>query len=385
MTSLTHRERVARALNHQEPDLVPIDIGGTACWFQGTAYERMKAHLGVVSEGDLFRVGENAGSYDDLLLDKLDTDFRHLYLRPSQQDWDAWNASGKLRFTDEWGLERVRTESDFGGHNWDKIGTPLQDATESDIDDYPWPDPTDPARVEGLAERARHLWHETDYAIAARAVSHGLFETSWELRGMEQFMVDLIENPSFAHKLISKVLEIQIGLYSALLDAAGPYVQIVATADDYGAQNGLLFSPRIYREFIQPYRLQLNRLIRSKAPKARILHHTCGSVYKLLPDLIATDIDVLNPVQPLAAGMDSARLKAEFGDRMAFHGAIDEQQALGGTVDDVRSEVERRVRALAPGGGYILAPCSNFQADTPPENVLAMIAAAREFGRYPIR
>ncbi len=108
-------------------------------------------------------------------------------------------------------------------------------------------------------------------------------------------------------------------------------------------------------------------------------------MYKLLPDLIATDIDVLNPVQPLAAGMDPARLKAEFGDRLTFHGAIDEQQALGGSVADVHAEVARRIRALGPGGGYIVAPCSNFQADTPPENVLAMIAAAREFGQYPIR
>ena len=321
---------------------MPIDIGGTACWFQDTAYERMKHHLGLNSTGDLFRLGENAGTYDDILLDHLDTDFRHVYLHPSQTEWDAWDASDKTEFLDDWGVLRRKIPSDFGGYNWERITYPLAEATEADLDAYPWPDPTDPARVVGLAERVRRLWDTTDYAISARAVSHGLFETAWELRGMERFMVDMLQNPDFAHKLIRKILNVQLGLHTALLDVVGPYVQIVVTCDDYGSQIGPLFSPRVYREFFQPYRLELNRLIRSKASRARIQHHTCGSVYKLLPDLIATNIDVLNPVQPLAAGMDSVRLKKEFGNSLAFHGAIDEQQALGGTVDDVRSEVIRR-------------------------------------------
>ena len=385
MTTLTSRERVARTLAHHEPDRVPIDVGGTACWFTQPAYERMKQHLGVDSDGDLFRLGENAGIYDDKLLDQLDTDFRHVFVHPSQRDWDAWNASDKTRFVDEWGIERFRIGSEFGGYNWEKIGNPLAGATENDLADFPWPDPADPTRVVGMAERARWLWEETDYAISARAVSHGLFETAWELRGMQQFMVDMLQNPSFAHKLIGKILEVQLGLYGALLDAAGQYVQIVVTADDYGSQTGPLFSPRLYRKFIMPYRQQLNRLIRAKVPKAYIQHHTCGSVYKLLPDLIETGIDVLNPVQPLTVGMESARLKAEFGGKLSFHGAIDEQQALNGSVDDVRAEVATRIRALAPGGGYILAPCSNFQVDTPPENVFALIETARSAGRYPIQ
>ncbi len=384
MKTLTSRERVARTLAHQEPDLVPIDIGSTACWFVDTAYEQIKKRLGLNSQGDLFRLGENAAYYDKELLNQLDTDFRHVYLRPSRVDWDAWNASDKTSFTDEWGIQRRRVESSTDS-NWEKVSNPLANATEADLDNYPWPDPSDPARVEGLDERAHHLWEKTDYAIAARAVSHGIFELAWELRGMEQFMVDMLQNEPFARKLMRKILDVQLGLYGVFLDAVGPYVQVVQTADDYGSQNGPLFSPRLYRKYILPYRQELNRLIHAKAPHARVQHHTCGSVYRLMPELVETGIEVLNPVQPLAADMDPARLKAEYGTKLTFHGAVDEQHALNGSVEDVKAEVAARVRALAPGGGYILAPCSNFQADTPPDNVLTMIETARTVGRYPIQ
>lgn len=384
MATLTSRERVARALAHQEPDVVPIDIGGTAAWFTDVAYERMKKHLGLASEGDLFRLGENAALYDDKLLDMLDTDYRHVYLHPAKVEWEAWHASDKSCFVDEWSIEHRRVPSHYGGYNWERVTYPLAQATSEALDDFAWPDPADPTRVEGLAQRAKYLWAETDYAVAARSVSHGLLETATELRGMEQFLVDMMLDKPFAHKLIQKIFEVQLGLYRALLDAVGPYVQVVQTADDYGTQSGPLISPDTYRDMIRPYRQELNRFIRSKAPQAYIQHHTCGSVYKLLPDLIETGIDILNPVQPLAKDMDTQRLKAEFGDKITFHGAVDLQYAMTGGVEDVRNEVKLRISHLAPGGGYILATCSNFQADVPPENTLAMIAAARQYGRYPI-
>ena len=141
MTTLTSRERVARALAHQEPDQVPIDIGSTAAWFTDVTYERMKDYLGLASEGDLFRLGENAAHYDDQLLARLDTDFRHVFLHPSQADWDAWYASDKTRFVDEWGIERRLVRSGYGGANWEKVTYPLKDATINDLDNYPWPDP----------------------------------------------------------------------------------------------------------------------------------------------------------------------------------------------------------------------------------------------------
>jgi uroporphyrinogen decarboxylase len=286
---------------------------------------------------------------------------------------------------DEWCVERKWVPADFGGGNWEKISYPLAGASSDDLDRFPWPDPQDPARVAGLEQQVRDWATNTDYALSARAVSHGLLETAQELRGLEAFLVDMMTDKAFAHKLFEKILNVQIGLYTALLKAVGPYLQIVTTADDYGSQRGPLISPRLYREMIMPYRQELNRHIRSLAPQVKIQHHTCGSVYKLLPALIESGIDIINPVQPLAADMEPARLKAEFGTQLVFHGAIDIQQAMNGSVQDVEAEVARRIEALAPGGGYIIAPCSNFQADNPPENILAMIAAARRFGKYPIQ
>jgi uroporphyrinogen decarboxylase len=382
--TLSKRERVIKTLAHQEPDLVPIDIGSTASWFTESIYEKLKTHLNIKSSGELFRLGENAAIYNDELVERLDTDFMHVYLKPSSADQAAWDAMDGDSFVDEWGIKRQKIKLATGGHNWEKVSYPLKDACIDDLYDYPWPDPSDPARVAGLAERARRLHAETDFALSARAVSHGLFEMAWELRGMETLMYNMFDDKPFVHKLIAKILEVQKGLYAAMLNAVGPWVQVVQTADDYGAQDAPLFSPRMYREFIQPYRRELNQLIKSKAPQAKIQHHTCGSVYKLLPDLIDTGIDILNPVQPLAKDMDPSKLKAEFGDKLTFHGAIDIQEAMAGSLDDVRAEVKTRIRQLGPGGGYIMATCSNVQSDSSPEHVMAMITAGRSHGRYPL-
>ena len=169
------------------------------------------------------------------------------------------------------------------------------------------------------------------------------------------------------------------------LDLVGPYIQMIKMGDDLGAQNGPLMSPKTYRAVIKPYHKELFDCIRQRT-KARIFLHTCGSVYRLLPDLIDAGVEVLNPVQVSAADMDTRRLKAEFGDRLSFMGAIDTQHVLPfGTSDDVKREVERRIVDLAPGGGFILAPVHNVQADVPPENLVTMYRHALQVGMYPIR
>jgi len=153
--------------------------------------------------------------------------------------------------------------------------------------------------------------------------------------------------------------------------------------DDLAGQNGPLFAPRLYREIIKPRQKRLVRYIRSRT-KAKIWYHTCGSVLEYLPDLLDNGIDILNPVQISAKGMDPARLKAEFGDRLVFWGgAIDAQHVLPrASPQEVREHVRRNLEAFKPGGGYVFNNVHNIQGDVPPENVLAMFDAAYEFGKY---
>jgi len=376
--SLTPRERVSLTLSLKEPDRVPIDIGSTAANFTNPVYFKLKKYFRITGNIQPFRPTETAGFYDDRILKCLGTDFRHLFLLPPSNFKIKYDAEGC--FYDEWGIKKKKV-----GDRIEIIDSPLARASVSDLDNYPWPNPYDPARVKNLEERAQFLWEKTNYAIAARAVSHGFFELAWELRGMENFLIDMILNKRFANALLDKTLQIQIGLYDVLLTKVGKYIQIVETADDYGSQNGPLISPELFREMIKPRRKKLNDFIRSRAPQVKILHHTCGSVYELIEDLIETGIDILNPVQPLAKNMDSFKLKHEFGNRLCFHGGIDEQQAIPGPLDKLEEEIIKRINSFAPGGGYILAPTSNFQVDTPIENILFLVEKAKKYGRYPIK
>jgi uroporphyrinogen decarboxylase len=169
------------------------------------------------------------------------------------------------------------------------------------------------------------------------------------------------------------------------LDAVGPYIDLITFSDDLGSQRAPLISPRMYRRMIKPYQAEVIAAIKKRS-KAKVFFHSCGNVYPFIGDLIEIGVDVLNPVQVSAGEMgDTGRLKREFGDKITFCGAIDTRWVLPhGTPDDVRGEVRRRIRDLAPGGGYILAAVHCIQPDVPPENVLAMFDEARVAGKYPL-
>jgi uroporphyrinogen decarboxylase len=204
------------------------------------------------------------------------------------------------------------------------------------------------------------------------------------VRGFDTFLEDLLINRGFAEELMDRILAIEIDIVSGFLNAVGPHIDIIAFKDDLAMQSGPIVSPALFREAIKPRMRKLIEAIRSRT-QAKIWFHSCGSVYFAIPDLIELGIDVLNPVQVRAVGMDTARLKREFGQHLAFWGGIDTQHVLPfGTPEDVRREVRQRIQDLAPGGGYVLASVHNIEADVPGENIWAMVQAAHEYGRYPI-
>ncbi|MBN2551135.1 MAG: hypothetical protein JXB06_00135 [Spirochaetales bacterium] len=383
---LTPRERVLLALRFQEADRVPIDLDGWATYFTEGAYRNLLQYLEIEEEpqvNDWFLVS----GVEESILRRFGVDFRRIGLGVPDGFRSKTYSDGS--WDDEWGVRKRKVahrnpSTGQTAYYAEMIEPPLAQASIDDLDGYPWPDPDDPGRYRGLADRVKNLYDTTQFALVAAAIGDGIFEKAQALRGMQRFFEDLLINRKFAAALIGRILQIQLAIFDRYLSIVGPYVAMVETSDDYGMQTGPLISPELYREMLKPAHRRLNRFIRQRT-QAKIYLHSCGSIAQMLDELIDAGVDVINPVQPKARDMDSAVLKSRFGGRVVFHGGVDEQYALPhGSVEEVREEVARRIRSFAPGGGYIFAPAHNIQDDVPPENVVTMFAAALELGCYPI-
>lgn len=375
MDQLSHRERVLLALSHQDTDRVPMDLCGSTCNMVDPLYFKVRDLLGIQGDIPPYRTGRTSSYYDERILEAFDTDFRHISIKSPKGHPIVVAPDGT--YTDEWGVKMRLYAGEV-----QCMESPLENALDADdvLAHAQWPDTTDRSRVEGLKERVQHLRRHTDYAVSAKFVtSLGFLEHGGYLRGFQNFLCDLVADEDMANAVCDRILKVKLDLYAMLLEELDGDVDIVEISEDFGTQSGLLISPETFRKYMQPRYKQIITCIRERAPKAKIFFHTCGAVFPLIPDLIDTGVDILNPLQPLASGMDSARIKETFGDRLCFHGAIDLQKAMPGTINDVRAEVERRVDALWKDGGYILAPANHLQNDTPPENVRELFRYAKEY------
>ena len=383
---MTHRERVRAALNHQEPDRVPIDLSGAVGdAITATAYANLLRYLGLGHRQVTIdnRMTQTA-KVDEDILQRFDVDFRRVDLG-APDGWTDKELPGD-RYQDEWGVIRQRPP---GGYYYDLVpdGSPLREIdTVAGLDGYKWPDPFDPGRYRGLRERAKRLHEETDYAVVL-VLNCSFFLRCAELRGWENFFMDLAGNPEFAEALMDRYLDIRLAIAGRGLEEAGEYADVVVcTTDDLAGTDRPLLSPRIFRDLIKP-RMKRTFDFFKERTAAKRLFHCDGAVYSLIPDFIEVGVEALNPVQVSAAGMgDTRKLKAEFGDRLAFWGAIDTHHVLPhGTPEDVRREVRQRITDLGPGGGYVVCSVHNIQPEVPPANVVAMLEAVNEFGWYPLR
>ncbi|MCP5073870.1 MAG: hypothetical protein GY947_11325, partial [Rhodobacteraceae bacterium] len=248
-----------------------------------------------------------------------------------------------------------------------------------------WPDPEDPAQFAGLHEQAKHLHETTGYVLGADAIKAGPLMSALQMRGYEQFFMDLIINPDLSDALMGKITDLLCRMWTRFMDEVGEYVDLAYVTDDLGSQTSLLISPKVYRKRIKPFHTRLHQHIK-QAGNCYLMMHTDGAVLPLIEDLIETGADILNPVQTSTAGMENtADLKKKFGDRLAFHGAMDVQQMMpGATHEELSWEVTRRMKDLGSDGGYIIAPCHNIGHDIPVENTLKFFELVHEMGRYPI-
>jgi uroporphyrinogen decarboxylase len=380
---LSSRERVLRTLNHREPDRVPFNLTLTA-----GIYHRLRAHLGLPPDPDKAMGVWTTVSPSLDLLDAMRVDLYYLGLNPPAK-WSPPKTDDGLVY-DEWNIGRIKVERGDGNFYYEMVKHPLSHATLQDIEDFPWPDPTDPGRTDGLRDKVLRIRRETDKAIMAK-FSNSIWEQSWWLYGMQDWMMDMVVKPEITCAIMDKVCDLAIRFMEVGLDVVGDLVDIVRlSGEDLGTQTSPMISPVMFNRMVKPrfqrfWSFAKNKLL-EKNPAGKLMVHSCGNVRPFIPAWIDMGLDVLDPIQPRAEGMEPHALKRDFGEQLTFHGGIDIQRTLPfGTSEEVMAEVQRYIHALAPGGGYIVAPAHNVQSDVPPENLVAIRDAIDAYGYYPVQ
>jgi uroporphyrinogen decarboxylase len=382
---MNSRERVMLALNHQEADRVPIDLGSTIISsIHKNAYLDLKPYLGLEIEPlRMCDFVQQLPYVDEALLERFGVDFRMVQLpAATAPDVKHFEEGDYYAFVDRWG-SKLHMPKDNGLY-FDWVDFPIKEPTMAALDAYQWPRPDPPETNAQLRQQAQYLYENTDYALVGSAIiGGGIFEQPARTMGLENFLMALLAEPAFADRLMGQITDIYIESCNNYLDQVGEFLQVFTYWDDLNSQSGWMISPDIYTRLIKPKQRQLVEAIKSKTD-AKLFFHGCGAVSELIPHLIDLGFDIVNPVQVSAAGMDTRWLKKEFGQDIVFWGGgVDTQQVLPfGTPDQVRDEVKRRLDDLAPGGGFVFAAVHNIQAFVPPENIVAAFDTALEYGRY---
>jgi uroporphyrinogen decarboxylase len=394
---VTARERVLAALRHEEPDRVPIDLGGTeSSGMTAAAYQRLRAYLGLPPRARVVEPFQHVVQVDEEVKARFGVATEMLI--PGPRQWrvaqlpdgapcelpEGWrtvaHADGSEEAVDAEGRRIGRRAA--SGHHFDPVNPPLAgvespaelEKHRDAIASFDWPSFADEG-VEGLAARAGQLRETTDRAVLFNYQVHVL-AAGQILMGFETFLSHLVLEPQLAEALLTQLVEAYCERTERVFPALGDSIDVVLVNDDLGTQQGPMLSPDLYRKRIAPYQRRLFAHLKDHT-HAPLLLHSCGSVRFAIPDLIEMGVEALNPVQVSAAGMDSAELKREFGRDLTFWGGgCDTQHVLSrGTPAEVRAEVKRRVADFSPGGGFVFTQVHNIQPEAPPENVVAMLEA----------
>jgi len=404
---MTSRERVRMALNHQEPDKVPIDFGGMrSTGISAIAYNRLKKYLGITcGQTKLYDVFQQLAEPEEEILKIMGGDVIQLHrYEPAFginiKNWKPGilpdgseclvpegfnpvrNQNGDLEIVVD-GIPIARMPK--GGYYFDVIHHPYENAqTKEDIDKLPLPAITD-EELEFLRTEAKRKYEETEYAILG-SFGGNIFEQGQLDWGYERYYSELVLNPDLMHYYHERLANAHLEALKKYLDAVGEYIDVIQFGDDLGTQNNSQISVEMYREMIKPYHKMLYQYVRKNYPNVKVFLHSCGSIYNLIPDLIDAGVQVLNPVQLSAKNMDPVKLKKEFGKDLVFWGGGTNTQTTVtfGTVDDIKREVEEYIKIFAPGGGFIFTQVHNIQANIEPEKIVAIYETAKKFRDYPI-
>ena len=359
------RERFACALAHKAPDRVPMDLDSTDMTGIDGGPRRLARLLGI-------KPAASDADTDEAVLRALDTDIRGVggILQP---DSKLARTVSETETVDMWGIGYR-----FNGHHFEAVSRPLQGATLADLEKYPWPDPgrLDPAVIRGIRERAQFLYERTPYVVCARHPCFGVMELGCWMCGFDDFLYRMAAEPEFVRRFFDIIHAYQERIQEVYYAAVGPYIHFTTSGDDFGTQTGPFLSPAMFADLVAPYlRARIQQVRRFTV--AAFFHHTCGSVFELIPHLLEAGVDILNPIQPRTRNMEPERLKQAFGDRLTFYGGVDTQCLLPqGTVAEVAHGTRELIRTLGGSGGYILSAAHTLQEDIPDENILALYRAA---------
>ncbi len=367
---MTHRERFYAVVTHKGADRAVFDLAGspqTAVDYPETKVA-LAARLGIS--------GPHQGPYnvDERILQAFDIDLRRIGGMPTPKTSHVRTENGV--YYDEYGIGYRQVN----GH-MEICHNPLKDADIDTVMAYELPDAENIDRklVEFWAEQAKWLHENTDYAVVAEHPVLGVFEIGCWMFGFDDYLYRCAGEPEVVHAFSQRILAYQKKVIEIYYGALGKYIDCTTSGDDFGTQTGPFMSTAMFQELIKPYFKE--RVAYTKEfTDAFFKHHTCGSVHNFIPDLIDCGVDILNPIQPGVYMMEHQRLKADFGDRIAYWGGIDTQHLLpSASPEEIKAEVKRILSIMDVNGGYILAPAHTIQPDVPAENLCAVYEGAREY------
>ncbi len=378
----TPRDRFLAAVDRIPGHGVSWDLGYGVTGFSRVAHDNLCTHLGIpVGEPSFWSVMLQTVYPNPGLHESICGDLRLVSIRGPMQSPDAPAEDGTpTTYRDEWGIVRKRSAN---GLYYDIIESPLADCDSAGACLASLTAPENPVeRVAGLRAEAEAI-REEGYVVGASCFA-GIFEMLFWLRGFQNAYLDIARGKGVAEAVMDRLLDVQKEFWGAICDELHGLLDVALLTEDLGTQRALMISPGHFRTMVRPRIAELIAHIKSRSPETRILLHSCGAIVPLIGDLIDIGVDLLNPVQPKAAGMEPRGLKAEFGDDITFHGGVDIQSILcDASPTEIVEHVGLLIDILGERGGYVVAPAHCVQADVPPGNIVAMVEAVRGAGSYP--
>jgi uroporphyrinogen decarboxylase len=383
---VTSKQRMLKTLNHEEPDRVPYDLTSTlVTGIHYKAYERLREYLGLIKrETRIFDLAQGLARVEEDMLELLKVDTRGVLTgNPFGWELEVEQAPEYEQYKDVWGVVWRRPKPH--GLYFDMVQHPLQGAGIDDLKRYDWPNPKDEHRLKGLKAEAEGL-RDSGCLIVLGTVGMtvGLLQQFQFLMGYVDSFTALAADPALSSYMVQKLAELDIEFWEWAIPFLGDDIRVVIYADDFGIQTGPMISYEMFERYFKPWYSKIFSVIKKQRPDLYIFFHTCGSSRYIIPDLIESGVDIINPVQYTSKDMDPGSLKRDFGRDVTFWGGgVDTQKVLPrGSVQEVKDEVRRRIEDFAPGGGFVFNTVHNIQADVPPENIMAMWEALRDYGVY---